>query len=688
MRQQYFTLQNSIQYLQEYNGFQEFTEIKLTDHNNERYLYPVLTSKCKHIKYATNLEEVLNAINISGFFKCECNNLARHPSQLQKDIRWDANEEINEIFDDGLVIHNKLFHHFKRARRYNTALTDQFVLSSLKILLEQQNSNNIIQIFQRMMQNYQTQKPIYFKAMCLLDLVSLNIPVRFFGCQHPECYDLASLLVYYNENSIYQSSSDKLKQFKCKQRTCQVKVDISTVQKLFDNIYIETELLKIIQKGLPSIYQYSYNPNTRQIQQDIVLQDNAIVDPQIQCRYLQENKNVPASNEAYQKYQKQVTEYAHVILQRTSIVKAEQKLRLFKYKIFVIPAIIENIKQPARCINCHVSQVMELKYLLSSFQTQKDLYKQQVKQLKCPLCEKMFNYNSFIPNVVYFDKNLFDAFDQGFLEKSGQTYVYDGKKLMKDEFLQKQKVELIEFKKHLQKDNENQICTFTQLYCCSNPAIPISLPLILKNCPEQRIVDFESFYYSIQQLEVDNYEKQCLKFCNCQYCSNHPFSFEELAFNVYFHEAFYIALTQFNKSKSKNKPDQFTYDFKSNRIIEESVHSKSIKSIHINIKSFYQGFTSLQDDKYKENFLPYQKEPNKMFCAYVTSNQITTELAILQNNREGYKGDASTKLKQVNEKMRNNEIAKKYGFVITETNSQFKDGFIKLAVGNASSKQN
>ncbi|CAD8185766.1 unnamed protein product [Paramecium octaurelia] len=684
MNQKHFTLQNSIQYLKEYNGFQEFTQIKLTDHNKKRYIYPVLTLKCIHIKYATNLETVLDEINLKGLFVCECKNTANHPSQLQKDIRWGANEEINEIFDEGTVIHNKLFHNFQRARRYNAALTDQIVLSSLKKLLEQQNSRIISKILQRQGQNFQNQKNIIFKAICLLDSVSLNIPVRFNNCEHPECYDLASLLVYLKENSKIQGQADKLIQFQCKQRTCQVKVDISTVKNLFDNIYIDKELLKLIQKGLPSIYKYIYNPNSQQIQQDFLIQSKIIVDRQIYQRYQQEvNQQALASNEAYQQFQKLVMEFAHSILQRTSIVQTEQKLRLFKYKEFEVQPMIEKIEQPARCINCHISQVMELKYLLSDFQKQKDLYKQQIRPLICPLCQNNHKYTVYIPNVIYFDKNLFDAQEQGFLEKSGEIHIYNGKKLMKEEFQQKQKVELEEFKKILQNENQNQVCTFTQLYCCSNPAIRISWPLVLKNCPEQRIVDFESFYNRIQQLDVKNYHEKCLKFCNCQYCSDNPFSFEEIVFNVYYHEAFYIALTQFNKSKLKFEPYQFTYDFQSNRIIEESIHTISSKSIIINEKSFIKGFKTIQDE-YQAMF---DQKQIQGYQYQIVSNQLTTQFAIIENTREGYIGESKTQLKEINEKIQNNKVAKQYRFEIDKTEFQ-TNGFIKLARGNVSWQQN
>lgn len=50
------------------------------------------------------------------------------------------------------------------------------------------------------------------------------------------------------------------------------------------------------------------------------------------------------------------------------------------------------------------------------------------------MCNKEYEYIVKISNVVYFDQNLFDAFEQGFLQQAGKIIYYNGKKLMIEEF--------------------------------------------------------------------------------------------------------------------------------------------------------------------------------------------------------------------------------------------------------------
>ncbi|CAD8197392.1 unnamed protein product [Paramecium pentaurelia] len=679
MNQQPFTIQNSIQYLQQYQGLLNYTQIKLTDENNNRYKYPVLTLNCDHTRFALNLETVLQSINQQGYFTCSCNNITiKHPRQLQKDIRWNSNEEINEIFDFGVVIHNYLFHQFLRAKKFDQVLQQNFVLQQIKILMDSQNSINISQILQRISKNNQNQ--IIFKVICLLDFVQINFPIRFIQCQHPECYDLASLLIYQQENSNNNSQNDQLKQFKCKQRQCKVKVDISTQEKIFQNIYLDKELLKLIKKELPTIYKYIYNPITLKIQQDDV-----IVDPQIDQIQKQEFKQqFSASDKDYQDYQKQVNTIAYTILQRTPGVQIEQNLRLHRYKLFQVLVMDQNIEQPARCVNCPISKVMNLKSIISNFQSQKRKYKQNIRPIKCVLCEKEYSFNVNISKIVYFDTNLFNAQEQGLLENVDQIIRYNGKKFMKEEFMSKQKLDLSDFKQYLQQSFQCQRFTFFNLYCNYNSRNIIKLPLILKNCPEQRIIEFESFYNRIEQIQTNDYEQKCLQFCDCYYCSNNRFSFKEFPFNVYFHEAFYLALIDFN-NQNRNQ-NILTYDFEFNCIIEKQNNLQiPQESIPIDKQYFKQGFVSLLDDEqYQELFQIKGIKGN--FQYQIVQSQIEVGLATLTNTQEGY--EWSTKKEMINQKMKNNTIANKWGFEIIKTETQFVNNEQKILKGKVSSEQN
>ncbi|CAD8092728.1 unnamed protein product [Paramecium primaurelia] len=686
MNQQPFTIQNSIQYLQQYQGLLNYTQIKLTDENNNRYKYPVITLNCDHTRFALNLETVLQSINQQGYFTCLCKNITiNHPRQLQKDIRWNSNEEINEIFEFGVVIHNYLFHQFLRAKKFNQVLQQNFVLQQIKILMDSQNSINISQILQSISKNNQNQ--IIFKVICLLDFVQINFPVRFIQCQHPECYDLASILIYQQENSNNNSQIDQLKQFKCKQRQCKVKVDISTQEKIFQNIYLDKELLKLIKKELPTIYKYIYNPITLKIQQDCFIQDDVIIDPQIYQIYKQEFKQqFSALDKDYQDYQKQVIKITQTVLQRTPDVKIEQNLRLHRYKLFQVEEMDQNIEQPARCVNCPISNVMNLKSIISNFYSQKRKYKQDIRYIECVLCETLYSFNVNISKIVYFDTNLFDAQEQGLLENVDKKKKrYNGKKFMKEEFMSKQKLDLSDFKQYLQQKLQCQQFTFFNLYCNYNSRNLIKLPLILKNCPDQRIIEFESFYNRIEQIQINDYEQKCLQFCNCQYCSNNRFSFKEFPFNVYFHEAFYKALIDFD-AQNRNQ-NILTYDFEFNCIIEKQNNLQiQQKSIPIDKQYFKQhGFVPLLgDEQYQDLF--QIKNICENIQRQVVKNEIDTVLATLTNTQEGYEG--STKKEMINQKMKNNIIANKWGFEIIKTETQFLNNELKILKGKVSSEQN
>ncbi|CAD8119261.1 unnamed protein product [Paramecium sonneborni] len=673
MSQFQFTIENSLQYLQEFHDFYNFIEIESKDLNKNPYTYPVITIFCKHIKIVYNLDMVLQQINSTGQFTCqECNQSISHPNRLQKDIRWKLKEEINEYFDTILVIHNHLFPKFLRNKKYKDLILENTVPEIIKNLIETQNSINIKQILESYDIQNLKQREIIFKAICLLDYVQVSLPVRFKACRHPECYELSSLLFYQKENQ-----QDQLKQFVCKQRNCKIKVDISTQEKLFENIYMDNELLRIIKKGLPSIHKYKYNTITHQIEQDSKKQDGLIIDPFIFSLFQREfGLQFSVLDSQFLEYQRNITQHSYYVLQQVPDKKIQLKLKLNKYRTFQLRIIDQIIEQPSRCINCNISNVMDLKSIISNFYLQKKK-QQRERTLKCPLCQYEYMINATISNLTYFDQNLFNAFEQGILiQKEGNLY-YDGKKLMIEEFQQKQKLEIEDFKQNIKEKQKNLRYTFSQLFCSSNPQLRIQFPLILQKCPQQKIVEFENFYNKITQLEQQDYEQNCLRFCSCDYCQNNAFSFKDFPENVYFHEAFYKALIDFRKSNVNQNIQQFTYDFERNIVIEEQqIVPQQQQNFFIKRSLFKQGFVSLLDDEqYQKRF--EKKLVDNQYYFQISQNKLNTPFGTLINNKEGFYCEENKKLSQ---QIQQNQEKNDWGFQIKKTETKIKtksDGIVK-----------
>ena len=82
------------------------------------------------------------------------------------------------------------------------------------------------------------------------------------------------------------------------------------------------------------------------------------------------------------------------------------------------------------------------------------------------------------------------------------------------------------------------------------------MPLLLKQCPLKSVIDFDTFYLEMQKISFD-LENKGLILCQCEECNKKPI--KKIAGNIYYHEAFGLALEEFKKTNSKDK--SFKYDF-------------------------------------------------------------------------------------------------------------------------------
>ncbi|CAD8209809.1 unnamed protein product [Paramecium octaurelia] len=560
----------------------------LNPQTNARYEHPVLTKNCQHINYCFEKTMALMEISNKNIYKCPfCDGQANSPHDLVDDWRVNAYKEFNEYTQDVTIIKGIMVHRYMRnKKKYLDFFTKNVNIIQFKQMFYRfYKETSLSSLIQQDLQKYYAinQQKINFWSFCLKDRVKITIPVRIFGCNHYECYELTSLLFYQQQNR-------KKKEFlECNQPGCSNKLKIAhkdytkypdtpstqemdeqenflDVQELFSGIFVDQDLLDAIKLSNPSSQKFYYNKETGKIQEDLNIVNGQPVDPFIYQFY--QNQPGLSTIVKFQEFQKLIQQQAIAVSQGDLLQENKdlnKQVNLYKYRNYKVNMKDKftnlSIEYPVRCRLCTNLEIcMDMRSYIAEY-----IYRKKMSLINpfcCPLCnqklsEQILKIN--IVNQIYLDSNMLSYMFKDMSYSNGtQIFDYKGEQYMFQEFLDRQKIKRENYVAELR---ERQVL-FKQLFCIINPNQRIKQPLILQKCPDRKIVDFASFYEELKKINFD-YENQYLILCRCNYCNKNPI--KTFVGNIYFHEAFYEALNKFYEIKEIENDNEFSYQFEDTR---------------------------------------------------------------------------------------------------------------------------
>ncbi|CAD8206532.1 unnamed protein product [Paramecium octaurelia] len=649
-------------------------DLKVTNTDNKQFKYPTISKVCVHPKTCFELENILYQIQINGAWKCEeCKNICQTDG-LCKDFRYKVQMEFNEFVTNIMIIEGKLFNKSSRKARYLNHFSTQQVRVHMKGLYQRYvaTEGSINQIIINELKKSQkiktgTNQRIQYWAFCLQDKVKITIPVRIIGCNHPECYELTSLL---------QIQSQKQEQFYvCAYPGCdnpRKKIDISTIESLFSSITIDEDLLKIIKKSSLNSMKFNFNYQIQKFEEDVQRKNGQIVDPIIE-KYFDKNKKeikVP-----FEEFQKQVQSLVAQVCQN-DLFKDQPNLEklLAQHKFRNLEINMKDkltdmiIEQPVRCKNCtNFSTCLDLKSYACEFIKKKLI--SQVEVFKCPICQTSFQGNmikSMLWNYIYLDQNLIFRMFKDLSYVSTAKFQYLGRQYMIQEFQERQVLTKAEYINALSKKNPNLKVEFKSISCSFNKNQKLDIPLLLFKCPLSTVIDFDTLYLQLEKCNFDI--EKGLIFCKCQTCNTSPI--KSLSGQIFYHEAFDYALKKFQQSK--NKSTSFSYDFQSDSLTNSEAFTDTGAFDNISAPKKMGFLDMLNEEEYQKIFGEKKLEGRTFQILSITQTDVFDGIDI-KYNKQGIESNLAERKEQMNNNLKNDQTLKKYNFVIKEMNLQLND---------------
>ncbi|CAD8081463.1 unnamed protein product [Paramecium primaurelia] len=625
----------------------KYDTLSLLNLQKVRYKNPALTIYCQHYKFCFEMQEALQEIEKKKYYQCPyCSSQAKCQTDLVQDWRVKAYQEFNELVEDVTIIKGIMVNKYTGNKTKNFFMIDECSNQFFKMFERASQDNSINFLIQKDLekQNLNQQGKINFWNFCLLDRVKINIPVRIFGCKHYECYELTSLLLYWQQhrqkkeyfecnhagcssrlritnNAKIQTSRQSIQTQNQDSKQIEEKERILDLQTLFSGICIDLDLLNAINKSNPSSFKFYYNKQTKKIEEDINRVNDQLNDPFI-FKFYQQNKDLQ-NKVSFQVFQKLIFQQAMPISQG-DLLQEDKKLgksvALNKYRNYKVKMIDQYtqliIEYPVRCKFCKdLTVCMDMRSYIADFIYQKTM--NPFKYYTCPLCKTQQTGQMFkvlIQNYIYLDQNMLSyMFKDMSYTKGTNIFEYKGEQYMLQEFMDRQKITRETYIASL---TERQVL-FKQLFCGVKQDLRIKQPLIIQNCPQKKIVDFKSFYEKLKEINFD-LENEELILCKCSSCYSKPI--KSFIGNIYFHEAFHEALNKFYLHKESEQDIEFTYKFTDNEIdsmiIRKTIPTKNHKIKIVqnndairdssNLRNLYgdEGFLDLMnDEEYQKFFL-------------------------------------------------------------------------------------
>ncbi|CAK59720.1 unnamed protein product (macronuclear) [Paramecium tetraurelia] len=642
-------------------------DLKITNTSNKQFKYPTVSNLCLHPKTCYELEFILGEIAEKSFWKCEECRKSFVKEDLCKDFRYKVQNEFNEFVTNIMIIEGKLFNKSSRKARYLNHFTNPQVKIHMRGLYQRYvaTEGSINQIIINELKKSQkiktgTNQRIQYWAFCLQDKVKITIPVRIIGCNHPECYELTSLL---------QVQSQKQEQFYvCSYPGCdnpRKKIDISTIENLFSSITIDEDLLKIIKQSSLSSMKFVFNYQTQKFEEDVYREQGQIIDPVIQKYFLKNSKEIKV---AFAEFQKQVLSLVAQVCQN-DLFKDQPNLEklLAQHKFRNLEINMKDkqtdmiIEQPVRCKNCtNFSTCLDLKSYACEFIKRKLI--KQTDLFKCPICQTPFQGNmvqSMLQNYIYLDQNLLFRMFKDLSYVNTTKFQYLGRQYMIQEFQERQVLTKTEYINALTPKNPSQKVEFKSIFCSFNKNQKLDIPLVLFNCPISTVIDFDTFYL---QLEKCNFDLSSgLILCKCQTCNTTPI--KSLSGSIFYHEAFDYALKKYYSSNSKSM--SFSYDFQKDTLTNSGAlaDTAALKNAQVPKK---MGFLDmLNEEEYQKIFGEKKLEGKTFQILSITQTDVFDGIAITYN-KDGIDSNIVERKEQMNANLKNDQTLKQYNFVIKE----------------------
>ncbi|CAD8182178.1 unnamed protein product [Paramecium octaurelia] len=651
---------------------------------------PTITKDCIHIQNhdILSFSQALQQIRERGFAQCTCGKKAYSIQDLRKDIRGIVREKFHPLTQIVQVIEGILTHKYQRKKFYtDTIFNNQQNIEHKNFISALYNKYHISNSISTLIKNLGFQGSYYdFWAYCLLDKIKITIPTRILNCQHPACYELTSILRYQQncgqnrqDVEMVTDINDQSIVFHCHYPGCENKIDISTFSLMLNSLFIDQELLDILNSA-PSIqfkFQYDLKKNT--FKNDFQNKD----------LYIQDIS--PNFDDAT---------YKSIMLQIQSIIQLnlsddiQTKLNQQKYQVRKInltdPINSKQVEFPVRCIKCpDFNRCADIRSYVAYFFKEK---KSQLRStsIQCPICKNVLQTSTGqLNNLIYFDQNIISRMFKDSSINDNKLFDYDGKQYMLDEFLSKQKFSKKSYTQILKqkKDSNGEFIKevkFSALKCTVNPNRRLQYPLIIKNCKKNSYIDFESFYEKLAECQFQ-IPAEGLQLCRCQeYCSQYPV--KKFTTSVFYHEALGEALQQLRKDNVY--PEKFKYNFEEGKFIlvyqrqNSSEADSGFDRTIINEGRFNVGFIDLlTDQEYQEAFQPRIVMGRQQQLIQMSQN-ITENLQAVHTAR-GLEINVDQEVERINNDV--NSEMKSYNFKLFSMQVDMNDEQIKINRGQVRS---
>ncbi|CAD8182817.1 unnamed protein product [Paramecium pentaurelia] len=648
-------------------------DVKVVDSNNKQFLRPTVSKQCIHPKVCFEFETIVDKIQQEGYWQCEVCKTVCQQTDLCKDFRYQVNIEFNEFVTNVMIIEGKLFNKSSRKKRYLEHFTKMNIKTHLKNLYQRYvaTESSINQIIIREQKNSQkintgTNQRIQYWAFCLQDKVKITIPVRIIGCRHPECYELTSLIQLQVQGQeqfyvcVYPGCDNPKK-----------RIDISTIDSLFNSLSIDEDLLQIIKKSSPSSMKFIFNYQTQKFEEDVFREKGRIIDPTINNFYQKNSKDI---NISFDEFQKQVQQQVAQICQNDLFVECPQlEKELSSYKFRNLEINMKDqltdmiIEQPVRCKYCtNFSKCLDLKSYACEFIKKK--LRKNTDKFKCPLCQTEFKVSlasCALSTNIYLDQNLLFRMFKDLSYIQTQKFSYLGQQYMIQEFQERQVLTKADYINSLKQKGSSLKIEFKTIFCSLNKNQKLSIPLLLQNCPNKLVIDFQTLY---QQMEQCNFKlDNGLILCKCSSCNTNPI--KKLAGQIFYHEAFDYALKKFYQSKSNQI--SFSFDFMNDNLTQSQAVADSSALQNITTPQRMGFLDMLNDEDYQNIFGKKLLEGRTFQILNITENLF--DGIDVKFNQEGVQNNLQEKKDSMNQIFKNDQTLSKFKFEIKGIQLQLND---------------
>ncbi|CAK71779.1 unnamed protein product (macronuclear) [Paramecium tetraurelia] len=667
-----------------------FDSVELMKSGVDLVQQPTITKDCVHVQChdLLNFSDAIQQINTRGFAQCSCGKKAYTKQDLRKDIRGFVREKFHSFTQIVQVIEGIWTHKYQRKKIYTDTICNTQQNNEHKhFIRELYNKYHNMNSISTLIKNLGFSGSYYdFWAYCLLDKIKITIPTRIINCQHPACYELTSLL-WYQKNceqnrqdvEMVRNINDQSIIFHCYYPGCENKIDISTLPHMLDRLFIDQELLEILNSA-PSIqFKFQYDLKKNEFKKDFQNKDLYIQDI---------SKNFDDAT------------YKSIMIQIQSIIQLnlseqiQNKLNQQKYQVRKInlcdPLNLKQVEFPVRCIKCpDFNRCADIRSYVAYFFKEKKTQNRSTS-IQCPICKNILQTSTGqLNSLIYFDQNIISRMFKDSSINDNKLFDYDGKQYMLQEFLSKQKFSKKSYTQILKqkKDSNGEFIKevkFSSLKCTVNPNRRLQYPLIIKNCKKNSYIDFESFYEKLVECQFQ-IPADGLQLCRCQeYCSINPV--KKFTTSVFYHEALGEALQQLRKDNVF--PEKFKYNFEEGKFIlvyqkqQNSETDSGIDRTIINEGRFNVGFIDLlTDQEYQEAFQPRIVMGMQQQLISMSQNIVGNLHAV--HTAEGLEINVDEEVERINKDA--NQDLKNYQFKVVSMMVDMRDEEIRINRGQVRS---